>query len=181
MHEATLALRDWESFYVIVGSSAAVLIGLMFVVITLMATSRRGSTRQGVDTFSTPSVAHLCAALLMAAILSAPWHKLWHAGLLLALTGLAGLTYAAIVVRRMRGMVGYQPEREDWLWYVVLPLATYTALVVAALVLPGRPTPALFVIGAVAMLLLFIGIHNAWDIVTFIVVEGAGLQDERED
>ena len=45
------------------------------------------------------------------------------------------------------------------------------ALVVAALVLPRRPAPALFGIGAVTVLLLAIGIHNAWDIVTYIAAE----------
>jgi hypothetical protein len=33
-------LADWESFYVIVGSSAGALTGLMFVVITLVADAR---------------------------------------------------------------------------------------------------------------------------------------------
>jgi len=43
--------------------------------------------------------------------------------------------------------------------------------VIAAMVLPSQRAPALFVIAAATMLLLFMGIHNAWDTVTFIVVQ----------
>jgi len=32
-----------------------------------------------------------------------------------------------------------------------------------------HPRPALLVVGAAALVLLFIGIHNAWDIVTYHV------------
>ena len=60
---------------------------------------------------------------------------------------------------------------EDWLWHTILPLLAYTGAMVAALFLPRSPEPALFVIGAAALLLLFIGIHNSWDTVTYIAVE----------
>jgi hypothetical protein len=61
---------------------------------------------------------------------------------------------------------------EDWLAHVLLPLIGYGALVAAALLLPAEPVPSLFIVGAVLLLLLFIGIHNAWDTVTYIVVGG---------
>ncbi len=157
-------LTTWQNFYVIIGSAAATLTGLMFVVITLIAgvRVRVSSASGGVAAFGAPTVVHFCAALLVAAILSAPWQVLWHAGLLLGLSGLGGVTYVVIAVRRARRLTDYQPVLEDWLWYTVFPLVSYTALVVAAIVLPGNPAPALFVTGAVTVLLLFIGIHNAW-------------------
>ena len=40
MHESVSGLSAWESFYVIVGSSGGTLIGLQFVVITLIADSK---------------------------------------------------------------------------------------------------------------------------------------------
>ena len=63
--------------------------------------------------------------------------------------------YGVIVIRRARHQTDYQPVLEDWLWHMVFPLVSYTALVVAAIVLPGNPVPALFVIGAATVLLLF--------------------------
>jgi hypothetical protein len=182
MQEAAVSLLTaWESFYVIIGSSAAALTGLMFVVITLLAGAQVRRSSGPIATFSTPTVVHFGAALLIAAILSAPWQVLWNAGLLLGLCGLGGVTYVVIVVRRARRQTDYQPVLEDWLWHTVFPLVSYTALVVAAMVLPGNPAPALFVIGAVTVLLLFIGIHNAWDNVTYIAIELSRPENKSQD
>jgi len=70
---------------------------------------------------------------------------------------------------------------EDWLWHTVFPLVSYTALVFAAIVLPGNPAPALFVIGAVTVLLLFIGIHNAWDTVIYIAIDRSQPENKSQD
>src|SRR5690348_12887382 len=90
MVEALLApLAAWQNFYVIIGSAAATLTGLLFVVITLVSGAlRRVSTPgSGIRVFSTPNVMHFGAALLIAALLSAPWPALWPAGLLVGLAG----------------------------------------------------------------------------------------------
>jgi hypothetical protein len=170
--EAALSpLAPWQNFYVIIGTAAAALTGLMFVVITLIMGTRARRSSGALGAFGTPNVVHFSAALLIAAILNAPWQALWNAGLLLGLSGLGGVTYVVIVVRRARRQTDYQPVLEDWLWHTVFPLISYTALVVAAIVLPGNPALALFGIGAVTVLLLFIGIHNAWDTVIYVAVE----------
>ena len=182
MQEAVLSpLATWQNFYVIIGTAAATLTGLMFVVITLIAGVRGRRSSEAFAVFNTPNVVHFGAALLVAAILSAPWQALWTAGLLLGLAGLAGVSYVLIVLRRVRRQTDYQPVLEDWLGHTDLPLVSYTALVVAALVLPGQPAPALFVIAAATMLLLFIGIHNTWDNVTYIAFELAPPQNKSQD
>jgi len=96
-------------------------------------------------------------------------------------SGLGGATYVVIVLRRARRQTDYQPVLEDWLWHTVLPLVSYTALVVAAILLPGQPTPALFVIAAATVLLLFTGIHNAWDNVTYTAIELSVPQNKSQD
>jgi hypothetical protein len=180
MREAVLSqLAIWQNFYVIIGSAAATLTGLMFVVITLtVGVRRRGGTLSGdgIATFSTPSVVHYCVALLVAAVLNAPWTTLWPAGLLLGLCGLGGVIYEIIVIRRARRLTVYQPVLEDWLWHAVLPLASYLALVIAGLLLMVDPVPALFIIAGATVLLLFIGIHNAWDNVTYTAINFAQWQ-----
>jgi hypothetical protein len=56
MHDATRSgLAAWESFYVIVGSSAAALTGLQFVVVALLAENRIRSTTREIDAFATPT------------------------------------------------------------------------------------------------------------------------------
>ena len=184
MHEAVLSsLAAWQNFYVIIGSAAATLTGLIFVVITLIAGGRVrvSPSSDGIAVFSTPNVVHFGAALLIAAILSAPWQALWNAGLLLGLSGLGGVCYVIIVLRRARQQTDYQPVLEDWLWHTVLPLVSYTALVIAAILLPGNPAPALFVIAAATVLLLFIGIHNAWDNVTYLAIERFRSENKSQD
>ena len=183
MQEATIAsFAAWQNFYVIIGSAAAALTGLMFVVVTLIAgTQAHRSSGESLAAFGTPTVVHFCAALLIAAILSAPWSAIWNAALLLGLCGLAGVIYLIIVLRRARHQTDYQPVLEDWLWHTALPFVSYTALLVAAIILPGSPVPALFVIGAAAVLLLFIGIHNAWDTVTYLAIRYAQPEDEDQN
>jgi hypothetical protein len=178
---AVSLLTTWENFYVIIGSSAAALTGLMFVVITLIAGARERGADGAIAAFGTPNVVHFGAALLIAAILSAPWSTLSYASLLLGLSGLGGVIYVGIVIRRARRQTEYKPVLEDWLWHTVFPLVSYTALVVAAIVLPGNPVPALFVTGAVTVLLLFVGIHNAWDTVTYLAIELSRPENKSQD
>jgi hypothetical protein len=52
---------------------------------------------------------------------------------------------------------------EDWIWHTILPALSYAALVVAGAIAFRHAVPALFVVASVALLLLYIGIHNAWD------------------
>jgi hypothetical protein len=175
MSESVRALSAWESFYVIVGSSGGALIGLQFVVMTLIAGRRRLATAGSLSAFGTPTVVHLTGALLVSAIMSAPWPSLLPLSVALAVGGLAGLAYCAIVVHRARRQTDYEPVGEDWLWYAVLPCLSYAALTVTAtLLLRTHPQPALFVIASVALGLLLLGIHNAWDTVTYIVVSRSG-------
>jgi hypothetical protein len=170
MHEGNL-LAAWESFYVIVGSSAAALTGLQFVVMALVAESERSGSRREIAAFGSPTVVHFCSALLVSALFSAPWPDLAAAGRAGSLIGLAGLVYAAIVLRRARGQRGYQPVFEDWLWHTILPAVAYLALLVSGLLLAGNPGPVLFGVGAAALGLVFIGIHNAWDTVIYIAID----------
>jgi hypothetical protein len=164
-------LAAWSSFYVIAGSSAGAMTGLMFIVITLVTgveALRRAP--DGIDAFSTPTVVHLCVALLVSIILSVPWHSLAYAGAMLGLTGVFGLCYVAVVARRQRRMTVYRPELEDYIWYVGLPGLAYAAVIGGAISLRSAPGNALYALAAGVTLLIFIGIHNAWDIVTFIAV-----------
>jgi hypothetical protein len=166
--ETSLPFTAWETFYVIVGSSAAALTGLMFVVMALIADIR--SSEQQIEAFGTPTVVHFSAVLLLSATMSAPWPTLSGARLAIGSIGAAGVVYMLIVLRRAHRQTGYEPVFEDWLFHAALPLAAYACILVAALALPRRPTPLLFGVGAATVLLLFIGIHNAWDTVTYIVV-----------
>ena len=70
------ALTAWQNFYVIIGSSAAALTGLQFVVIVLGAGTNWIPSLPATRAFGTPTVVHFCAVLLVSAILTAPWQAL---------------------------------------------------------------------------------------------------------
>ena len=163
-------LDGWENFYVIVGSSAGALIGLQFVVLTLIASRpiARGEAQAGAA-FSTPSVVHFGVVLLLSAVISTPWNGIAAVALLWGLVGLSGIVYAVVVARRLRVQTAYQPVFEDWLFHVLLPFASYAMLAGSAFAAQSYARPALFLVGAAALLLLFVGIHNAWDAVTYHV------------
>ena len=168
---ARSSLAAWESFYVIVGSSAGALTGLQFVVMALIAESRTRSTSREVAAFGTPTIVHFCAALLIAAILSAPWPALTYASIAVGACGAAGVMYVCLVIRRARRTSHYRPVMEDWVWHTILPLLAYAGLLVAGVILPGRSSAALFVIAVSSLMLVFIGIHNAWDTVTYVAID----------
>ncbi|HYX49992.1 MAG TPA: hypothetical protein VE843_09645 [Ktedonobacteraceae bacterium] len=184
MIEATVPpITAWQNFYVIIGTAAGALTGLMFVVITLISGSQTPvqRSRMSVDAFGSPTVVHFCTALLIAAILSAPWQALWYVSLLLGLTGFGGVIYLVIVVLRARRQDDYQLVPEDWLWYMIFPFISYIGLLVSAILLPSDAVPALYGIGAVTVLLLFTGIHNAWDTVTYVAVDLLQRENKNED
>lgn len=166
-------LDHWDSFYVIVGSAAGALIGLQFVVMTLIAERPPIRVAEAGAAFATPTIVHFSAVLLVSALVRAPWQTITFAAALWCIAGLSGAAYTAVVARRMRVQTTYQPELEDWLFHVMLPLFAYAILALSAFAAHARTHEALFGIGAATLLLLFVGIHNAWDAVAYHVLGSA--------
>jgi len=169
MPEHATALSAWESFYVIVGSSGGALIGLQFVVITLLENRRNIADSESVGAFGTPTVVHFAGALIVSALMSAPWPSLLAPSIALTICGVGGIVYCGFVIRRARRQTTYEPVFEDWLWYSILPCIVYATLALSIVFLRRDTQIELFVIGGAALGLLVIGIHNAWDSITHIV------------
>jgi hypothetical protein len=176
-----IALTEWGNFYVIVGSSAGALIGLQFVVMTLIADVPLGrGDAQASNAFTTPSVIHFGVALLLSALVTVPWSGIGPIAILWGVLGVGGIIYTLIVSRRLRTQTIYRPVFEDWLFHALLPLAAYAALAASAGAACCHARPALFLVAAAALLLLFIGIDNAWDTVTYHVFVRKHKQGESE-
>jgi hypothetical protein len=179
---ALLPLHEWDSFYVILGSSAAALTGLMFVVIAVVADAGpRASNSLGIATFVTPTIVHFCAALLISAILSAPWHRHLDVQIALGACGIFGFVYSLLILRGSLGVTNYQMVLEDWIWHVMLPLFAYAATVASAVIFASATELGLFLIGGTTVLLVFIGIHNAWDTVTHLTLQRLAREQEKTD
>ena len=178
-------LVEWESFYVIVGSSAGALIGLQFVVLTLLAERPQLSTAEGGAAYLTPTIVHFGTVLLLSAVLRVPWHTIGAFATAWGLVGLAGIAYVAIVNRRLRRQETYQAQLEDVLFHAVLPFAAYALLAGSALAAVFHGREALFGVATAVLLLLFCGIHNAWDVVAYHVFvrmrnAGAGRRKKKK-
>lgn len=164
------ALAGWQNFYVIVGSSAGALIGLQFVVLSLINSSTVQANPEGGSAFATPTVVHFGAVLGLAAVMCAPWETLAGPAVVWGVVGLSGIIYETAVTRRMSKLTAYRPEFEDWLFHSLLPFVGYVTLAAASFALLGPyGREALFGVAGAVLLLLFIGIHNAWDAVTYHV------------
>ncbi len=168
-------LVRWQSYYVIIGSSGAALTGLQFVVMALIAESpfAANAGEEGVAAFGSPIVVHFGAALLLSAMLSAPWPDGAKIATAVDVFGVAGMLYVLNVVRRARRQSSYKMVFEDWFWHLMLPFASYTTFLIAGLMLPVQPVTALFVAAVAPAALLYIGIHNAWDSITYTVLRTA--------
>lgn len=163
-------IAEWDSFYVIVGSAAGALIGLQFVVMTLMAQNPpRRSSPSAAAAYATPTVLHFSAVLLLCALMRAPWRAIAPVAVFCGLLGAAGVLYGCLTGWRMQRQTAYRPAAEDWLFHVLGPLAAYGALAAAAVTIAAHEREALFGVGGAALLLLFAGVHNAWDAVAYHV------------
>jgi hypothetical protein len=164
------ALNEWQNFYVIFGSAAGALIGLQFVVTALIANlpGTPDLTEAGA-TFSTPTIVHFATVLLLAGAMCAPWHGTGLVAVVWGIAGIAGVLYCASIARSIQRQSAFKPEFEDWLFYAALPIVAYALLIASTVVGLWQPDASLYCAAIPIVLLLVIGIHNAWDSVTYYV------------
>jgi hypothetical protein len=105
-------IAKWDSFYVIVGSAAGALIGLQFVVLTLIAERPPVGGAEAGAAFGSPTIVHFGATLFVSALLHVPWQTIISAATLWGLLGFSGVAYTVIVTRRMRKQAAYKPVFE---------------------------------------------------------------------
>jgi hypothetical protein len=170
MTESVHVFASWESFYVIIGSSAAALTGLNFVVIALSAEAHTPTpTEDAIKAFSTPTVVHFGVVLFLSALLTAPWPSITPADIGFYGAALFGVAYVLMIMRQAFRQKDYKPVLEDWVWHFGIPLIAYLVLLIAAITMLDHTTTALFLVAASSLVLLYTGIHNAWDSVTWMV------------
>lgn len=153
MHE----LVKWESFYFVIGGAAGTLIGLQFVVMTLLAD--KPTTIEAPEAFTTPTVVYFATSLLLAAMASMPWHSFRLLAVCWGAVGIAGMAYAPIVAGHMRRQDGYTPLLSDWVFNLLMPMLGYATLFVAASLGHIRGSLASWVAACASLLLLLLGVR----------------------
>jgi len=166
-----MPLYQWDNFYVIVGSAAAALTGLQFVVVVLGAEVEAVRDASAVEAFGTPTIVHFCIVLTISALISVPGQTAFSLGAFFVLLGAGGVVYSIVTAGRAKRQANYEPVFEDWLWHVGFPLAAYAVLLVTGASTFRFAAGAMYVVAAIALALLFIGIHNAWDSVVYIATQ----------
>jgi len=172
---------EWGSFYAIVGSAAGALIGLQFVVMTLFAAAPERPTADAGAAFATPTIIDFAAVLFVALLMRVPWQTPAAAAVLLGLAGVGGFVYSALVTRKMRSQDSYEPELEDWIFYCGMRVLAFLILAISGLFAASYTTASLFGVGAVVLIILFSGIHNAWDAVTYHIFVSRHSHSEPTD
>lgn len=143
--------------------------GITFVVIALIRDVQRVRPT-GLRAFVTPTIVHFGGVLALAAYLSMPRQGVMSLSVGFGVAGLAGLIYGGVIAANMRRHSEYVPVHEDWIWNVALPTLVYGGLLVMAFVVWRKPVQTLYGVAAASLLLLFIGIRNAWDIAVWMTV-----------
>jgi hypothetical protein len=166
--------EGWHEFYFMIGTTAGALIGLLFVVITLTANIEPGRAALGLRAYATPTVVHFASVLFVSAIALIPELSTRVAGSLLLIPCAGGLTYAGIVIRRFMGRLPSPPHWTDPIFYAVLPTLGYLALTAAAVAFIGGSAIARDVLATGALVLLFLGIRDAWDLASWLSTHPTG-------
>jgi hypothetical protein len=164
-------LEGWDNFYVILGSAAAGLIGLTFVVIALLSDARRANPA-GMQGYITPTIVHFGTVLALAAYMSVPHQTILSLSAGLAICGIGTVIYTAVIANNVRRFATeYVPVVQDWVWHVILPTFDYATLLATAFLIWYRLQLALYCVAAALTLLLFIGIHNAFDVAVSVTMQ----------
>ena len=174
MHgNVTELLHAWHDFYVLIGTAAATLIGLMFVAASIAASYMTEQHQAGIQSFYTPTVVHFATVLITCVVLVAPLGAT-PLGVLLLAIGAAGLSYASFVWVRM-GRGGFTANIDRGSILVRGLAGRRSPLLVAAVVmlLLLRDERSLEVLAVAIVLLLLAAIRNAWDITAWAVTRSS--------
>jgi hypothetical protein len=170
--------EHWDSFFLLIGGAAGALIGLLFIVVTLMRGGDSGTRLRGASVFMTPTVAHLAMVLTVSALATAPGIPMAAAGATFGACALVCLGFSARSLT-MLATGGVKATHWSDLWgYGVAPLAVALALLVSTGAIWFAPDWAARGIAASLIATLLMAIRNAWDLVTWISAKGDQLDRE---
>jgi hypothetical protein len=172
--------EGWADFFLLAGSAAAVLIGLIFVVMTLMQDRPRSSVLAGSRLYMGPVVLHMSLVLVLSGAALVPRIAPDEFATAAAVVALAGAVRGIIVTVGIRRLAFSDdpPHWSDMWFYGAIPAALYFVLAVAALGVAGGQVWARDAVAAVVVGLLLVGIRNEWDLVTWLAPRPDGKEPD---
>jgi hypothetical protein len=168
MHEPwTHELETWHEFYLLVGTAGVTLTGLLFVVVSLGPRVVAQHQATGVRAFISPNAVYFTMTLVVSAVLMVPSLSAMAIGSLLCLGAVASLGYLVYTKAHQRWRHSKLPFL-DWIWFVGLPIAGYVLLLLSGIGFLLQAALSMHGVAVALILLLVIGIRNAWDLVIWI-------------
>ena len=161
--------EGWGDFYLLAGSAAAVLIGLIFVVVTLMQDRPRSSVLNSSKLYMGPVVLHVSFVLALSAAAMVPGISPKGFAAISGAIALWGLVRGVMVIAGISALTGDdKPHWTDVWFYGIIPTALYVLLALASHAIwmgqPGAPQG----VAAVITGLVLITVRNEWDLVTWL-------------
>ena len=161
--------EGWHEFYLLAGSAAAVLIGLIFVVISLMQDRSRSSVLAGSRLYMGPIVLGVSFVLVLSAAALTPGIGRCGFAAITGVVALWGLVRGVMSTLGIRKLLnGGEVHWTDPWFYGVIPCAIYLTLSLVAFAFWQGWWWSHYGVAALTIALLLIAIRNEWDLITWI-------------
>ena len=168
-------LAEWHDFFVLLGTAAGTLVGLLFVAATVSSGIFTPDRRAPLRVFLSATVVHFSSVLVVSLVTLLPFGNWQLLGAMVLVCGLVGLGYSGMALRdSIRDGLIHNVDWEDRTWYGLLPIAAYVAESAAGVILTRDVAQGCAVLAACMGLLLVVGIHNAWDITVWTITRRQG-------
>jgi len=164
----THEVEAWHEFYLLIGTAGLTLTGLLFVVVSFGARIVASGAATGVRAFVSPNAVYFCTTLVVAAVFLIPSVSPAAIGVFLCVGALASLGYLLAYTKVHQRWRENKLPVVDWVWFVGLPTANYVLLLLAAVGVLIGAAWSMYGIAVAQIILLVIGIRNAWDLVIWM-------------
>jgi hypothetical protein len=169
------AAASWQTFYVLVGTAGATLVGLMFIAVTFGANLVKPESADTARAFIDPSFTHFVQVLFTACIAVIPGVRPAVLGaLLLGVGALRGFSLVRIY-RHMRKAhrANNDVDLSDWVTSIVLPALCHALLIVTAVGFVVGWAAAFDALAVVTIAILVIGVLASWELMLWMVLTRA--------
>jgi len=163
-------LGHWHEFYMLLGTVAGTLVGLLFVAASVSSGVFTSDRSAPMRVFLSASVVHFCSILAVSLIVLAPVQSSMVCGALILGCGIIGLAHSGLALRdAARDGLSAAVDLEDRIWYFALPVVGYLFVAGSGITLALELDLGCLALALSAGMLLVVGIHNAWDITVWII------------
>ena len=166
------AAGAWQNFYVLTGTAAATLVGLMFVAVTFGSSLVTPQTSASARAFLDPTFAHFVQVLLIACLVLIPTMGATLLGVLLLVIGALRIASLFSVYGGMREAQRAKSDVElsDWMTGIVLPLFCHLLLGASGAAFLLGYAAAFNALATVTVAILLIGVFGAWELMVWMAV-----------